>query len=157
MASLKGSTGLTRGKGLSDISWLVWTLLLPGFLTIDMKMKEMCKVIYKSSDQNITLKQAWLSRITRNNNDIEVITKFCESCHLMQIDSLGKLDGKLKNIASGLIAPNKVNITDVKNCGEIIINKMEGTFSLTYPFNRIMQAVQMPTSSNILNKKDEKV
>ena len=56
-----------------------------------------------------------------------------------------------------LIAPNKVNIIDVKHCGEIIINKMEGTSPLTYSFKRIMQVVQMPTSSDILNKKDAKV
>ena len=74
----------------------------------------------------------------------------------MQIDSLSKLDKKLKNIATGLIVPNKVNTIDVKNCGEIIINKMEVTFPLTYSFKRIMQAVQMPTSSDILNK-DTKV
>ena len=60
------------------------------------------------------------------------MAKFCESRHLMKIDSLGKLDGKLKNIANGLITPDKVNIIDVKNCGEIIINKMEDTFPLTY-------------------------
>ena len=156
MASLKGSTGLTRGKSLSDISRLVWTLSRPGVLTIDMKMKEMCNVSFKSSDQQITLKHALPSRITRNNNDIEVMTKFCESRHLMQIDPLGKFDGKLKNIPIGLIAPDKVNIIDVKNCGEIIINKMEGTSPLTHSFERAMQAVQMPTSSNIPNKKDAK-
>ena len=160
MASLKGSTGLTKGKSLSDISQLVWTLSRPGVLTMDMKMTEMCNVIFKSSDQHINLKHARPSRITRNNNDIELMTKFCESCHLMQIDSLGKLDRKSKNIATGLIAPDKVNIIDVKNCGEIngsIINKMEGTSPLTYSFKRIMRAVQIPTSSNILNKKDAKV
>ena len=50
-----------------------------------------------------------------------------------------------------------MNITDVKNCGEIIINNMEGTSPLTYSFKRIIQTVQMPTSSDILNKKDAKV
>ena len=94
-------------------------------------MKEMCNVSFKSSGQHITLKQARPSRITRNNNDIEVMTMFCESRHLMQIDYLGKLDEKFKNIATGLIAPNKVNIIDVKNYGEIVINKMEGTSPLT--------------------------
>ena len=93
MASLKGSTGLTRGKSLSDISRLVWTLSRPGVLTIDMKMKEMCSVSFKSPDQHITLRQARPSRITGNNNDIEMMTKFCENRHVMQIDSLGKLDG----------------------------------------------------------------
>ena len=70
MANLKGSIGLTKGKSLSDISQLVWTLSRSGVLTIDMKIKEMCNVSFKSSDQHITLKQARPSRITRNNNDI---------------------------------------------------------------------------------------
>ena len=119
-------------------------------------MKEMCNVSFRSSDQHIILKQARPSRITRNNNDIEVMTKFCESRYLKQIDSLDKRDGKLKNTATVLIAPDKGNIIDVKNCGEIIINKVEGTSPLTYSLKRIMQAVQMPTSSDILNK-DTKV
>ena len=155
--SLKGSTCLTRGKSLSDISRLVLTLSRPGVLTTNMKMKKMCNVNFRSSVQHIILKQAQPSRITSNNNDIEMMTKFCESHHLIQIDSLGKPDGKSKNIPTGLIAPDKVNIIDAKNCGEIIINNMEGTSPLTYSFNRIMQAVQMPTSSNILNKKDANV
>ena len=92
MASLKGSTGLTRGKNLSDISRLAWTLSRPGVLTINMKMKEMCSVSFKSPNQHITLRQARPSRITGNNNDIEMMTKFCENRHVMQIDSLGKLD-----------------------------------------------------------------
>ena len=89
----EGSTGLTRGTSLSDISRLVWTLSRPGVLTIDMKMKEMCNVSFKSPDQHITLRQTRPSHITGNNNDIEMITKFCENRHVMQIDSLGKLDG----------------------------------------------------------------
>ena len=80
-----------------------------------------------------------------------MMTKFCESQHLMQINSLGKLNGKLKNVATGLIALGKVNIIDFKNCDEIIISKMEDTYSLTYSFNSIMQVVQMPTLSDILN------
>ena len=92
MASLKCSTGLTRGKSLSVINRLVWTLSRPGALTIDMKMKEMYNVILKSSDQHINLKQARPSRITRNNNNIEVMTMFCEI--QMQIDSWGKFDRK---------------------------------------------------------------
>ena len=47
MVSLKGSTGLKRGKSLSDISRLAWTLSQTGVLTIDMKMKEMCNVRFK--------------------------------------------------------------------------------------------------------------
>ena len=47
MVSLKGSTGLKRGKSLSDINQLVWTLSQTGVLTIDMKMKEMCNIRFK--------------------------------------------------------------------------------------------------------------
>ena len=44
MASLKRSTGLTRGKILSDVSRLVWILSRPGVLTIDMKIKVWCQL-----------------------------------------------------------------------------------------------------------------
>ena len=47
MVSLEGSTGLKRGKSLSDISRLVWTLSRTDVLTIDMKMKEMSNVRFK--------------------------------------------------------------------------------------------------------------
>ena len=101
--SLKGSTG----KSLSDISRLVWTLPWPGVLTIDMKMKEMYNVRFKSPDQHITLRQARPSRITRNSNYIEMMTKFCENGHVMQIDSLGKLDGNWKTLPPGWLFPIK--------------------------------------------------
>ena len=52
---IKGSTGMTRSKSLLDDSRLVWTLSRPVVLTIDINMKEMCHVSFKSSDQHITL------------------------------------------------------------------------------------------------------
>ena len=156
MASLKGSTGLTRGKSLSDVSRLIWTLSRPGVLTIDLKMKEMTNVRYRSSEQHIDIKQARPSRIDRNKTDMELMGKFCDSRFLLQVESLSKLVGNLKNIASGLIAPATVNITDVKKCGESIIEMMEGTSPLTFSFKKRMQAVQIPSSSN-LPKQEKKV
>ena len=73
IASLKGSTGLTRGKRLSDVSRLVWILSRPGVLTIDMKIKEMSGVSFRSSEQ------ARASRIGRNKTDMDILRIFCEN------------------------------------------------------------------------------
>ena len=77
---------------------------------------------------------------------MDLMAEFCDRRHLLQMDSLSKLDGKLKNIASGLVASANVNITNVKNCGESILKKMEGTSSLTFSFQKVMQTVQIPSS-----------
>ena len=99
MASLKGSTGLKRGKSLSDVSRLVWILSRPGVLTIDMKIKEMFGVSFRSSEQHIELKQARASRVGRNKTDMDILRSFCESRHLLQMNSMSNIDGKLRNIA----------------------------------------------------------
>ena len=152
MASLKGPSGLTRGRSLTDVSRLVWTLSRSGVLTIEMKMKEMSNVRFRSSEQHIDVKQARSSRVKRNRNYMDLMAEFCDRRYLLQMDSLSMLDGKLKNIASGLAAPANVNITNVRNCGESILKKMEGTSPLTFSFQKVMQAVQIPSSSSILAK-----
>ena len=83
---------------------------------------------------------------------MDLISKFCDSWSLLQIDSLSKTVVNLRNIASGLILPTKVNITNLKKCGESIFENMEGTCLLTFSFKKVIQAVQIPSSSSILAK-----
>ena len=44
MANLKGSSDLTSGRSLTDVSRLILTLSRPAVLPINMKMKEMSGV-----------------------------------------------------------------------------------------------------------------
>ena len=58
MASLIGSSGLTRRRSLTDASRLMWTLSRPGVLLIDMKMKKTPGVRFRPSEQHIDVEQA---------------------------------------------------------------------------------------------------
>ena len=131
MASLKGSCGLTRGRGLSQLTRLVWILSRLGVLAVDYKVREMTKVRFRSSEQHINLKHTRPSRLNRNLQDMNLMQTFCESRYLLRVDTLSKTDCSLRNIANGLVAPSNVDICNVKACGEIIITDMVGKSPLT--------------------------
>ena len=58
----------------------------------------------------------------------------------------------IKNIATGMVAPNNVNITDFFNIGCKILDDMIGKSPYLYPFRRSMQAIPIP--SKIDNSKN---
>ena len=58
----------------------------------------------------------------------------------------------IKNIATGMVAPNNVNITDVFNIGCKILDDMIGKSPCLYSFRRSMQAIPIP--SKIDNSKN---
>lgn len=70
MANLKGSSDLTRGRSLTDVSRLIWTLSRPAVLPINMKVKEMSGVRFWSSEKYIDIKQTRSSRLQSNANDM---------------------------------------------------------------------------------------
>ena len=149
MASLKGSSGLTRGRSLTEVSRLVWVLSRSGVLAIDSKLRSMTNVRFRSSDQHIEIKTARSSRVKKYTDDVKVVEDFCKSRHLLMADSLTNTDKRLKNVANGLIAPNSVNVISVKEYGEKIIAKMSGKSPLTFSFQRKDQAKQIPMSSAV--------
>ena len=156
MASLKGCTGLTRGRSLSDISRVVWVLSRPGILTIDLKLKEMTNISFRSSEQHIKLKQTLPSRISRNKADMKTMEEFCDSRYLLNVGALTKIDGNLINIASGLVAPESVNIVNVKECGLKVIKLMEGNSPLTFSFKKEHQGKQIPNSTSSITSEKER-
>ena len=48
--------------------------------------------------------------------------------------------------------PLNVNVTNVKTCGEMILEKMNGNSPLIYSFKKVMQAVQIPATAKIISK-----
>ena len=88
MASLKGSSGLTRDRFLSDFSRVVWVLSRTGVLTIDMKLKEMTDTSFQSSEQHIIIKQDRPSRLERNKHDMDILADFFSRRHLLEINAL---------------------------------------------------------------------
>ena len=83
------------------------------------------------------------------------LDKFCESKYLLQVDAVYKVDDKLKNIGTGFVASDDVNIICVRFCGKSVLRKMEGLSPLSFTFKKIMQNVQIQSSSSILEKKTD--
>ena len=73
MASLKGSSGLTRGRSLSQTSRLIWVLSRPGILSIDSKIKEMTNINFNSSEQNIRIKHIGSEQHRRKSSLLQLI------------------------------------------------------------------------------------
>ena len=152
MASLKGSSGLTRGRSLSEINRLVWVLSRPFVLTIDSKLREMAKVRFRSSEQHIAIKTSLPSRLKKYEEDVESLVQFCKSRHLLTFDSLTNTDKRLRNVSNGLIAPKFVNITSVKACGEKILAGMSKKSLSTITMKKNNQAKQTPVAAAALDK-----
>ena len=133
MAGLKGATGLTRRRGLDEQSRLVWVLSRPAIISIDTIIKEMMWVDYKTSEQHISTKHVHASTLSRNQNDINTLKAFCKSRYLLDYSAISKVDMNIKNIATGLMAPSIVNITDVYNIGCKILDDMIGKLPFYTP------------------------
>ena len=145
MAGLKGATGLTRGRSLDEQNRLVWVLSRPAIVSIDAKMKEMTGVQFSTSEQHLLMKHIHASTISRNSNDVNVMKTFCKSGYLLDIDAMPKFESSLKNIATGLVAPQNVTITDVYDLGCNVISEMAGKSPCSYSFKKSMQATQIPS------------
>ena len=124
MASLKGSSGLTHGRSLAEASRLVWVLSRPGVLSIDAKIKEMTKVNFNSSEQNIKIKHTLPSTMSRNANGMNLIEAFFKARFLFDLVSTKNTDKKLRNIANGLVSPSTVSVVNVQDCGKNIYGWM---------------------------------
>ena len=68
MAGLKGATGLTRGRSLTEQSRLIWVLSRPALISIDSKVEEITGVQYKTSEQHISMKHVHSSTLTRKTS-----------------------------------------------------------------------------------------
>ena len=103
----------------------------------------MTGVQFSTPEQHLSMKHVHSSTLSRNSNDMNQMMKFCKSRYL--IDAMSRFDGSLNNIASGLVAPQNVSITEVKNFGLDILSKMATNSPCTYTFNKKMQAVPIPS------------
>ena len=154
MASLKGSSGLTHGRSLTEPSRLVWVLSSPGVLSIDSKIKEMTDVNLKSSEQNLKFKHVIPSTLS---HDMNLMETFFKARYLFDIDAMANTDIKLRKIANGLVAPSTASVTNIKECGDKILVEMAGCTPPTYKFQRSMQAEQIPAKVDSQSSKSKSV
>ena len=98
MAGVKGSSGLTRGRSLSESSRLVWILSRPADATIDSKVKEMTGVQFRTSEQHLSMKHVLSSTLSRNWIDINNMFEYCKARFILDATALQHFDGCLKNV-----------------------------------------------------------
>ena len=125
---------------------LVWTLSRPVIIKIDSKIKELTGCSHRTSDQH-EIKQSRTSAISRNDEDMKKIEKFCTSRFLLDLKSMSVLSADLKNVATGMIAPPKVSVHEARQVGRKILQSMEKKSPTMVTLRKKDVAVQMPSKA----------
>ena len=149
MASLKGNTGLTRGRGFTELNYLIWIMSRPVVCAIDKKIKEMTKVELKTSEQSSVkeVKQERPSRIKNYEEHVGLIEKFFTE-RLLFDPAIPNKDSVI-NIASGLVSPPEVNVNEAREVGMKIIKSMVGQNPLELKMLKTSLAIQIPSKQSM--------
>lgn len=140
MRSLKTS-GLTRGSGLSEGQRALWTMSTPVTAEYNMAMQEFANLSYSTSEQHKELTDA---RMKRDSNDLQKI-----SDKLVGFSPFAP-DPSLRNIVTGVVAQDGINVHEYKGVGSTIMQKMVGQPVFTYSFSRKDKARTLAETSSIL-------
>lgn len=140
MRSLKTSGGLTRGSGLSEGQRALWTMSTPVTAEYNMAMQEFANLSYSTSEQHKELTDA---RIKRDNNDLQKI-----SAKLVGFSPFAP-DPSLRNIVTGVVAHDGVNVHEYKGVSSTIMQKMVGQPVFTYSFSRKDKARTLAETTSI--------
>jgi hypothetical protein len=127
MKSLKSTGGLTRGSGMSDEQRALWVLSSPVCSEYNHAMEDFNKRAFSTSVQHKEMSGA---RMKRDQADLAKIKEKLESC------SPFSADPTLRNIITGVVAEDGVNVDEYQKVGRHIIDKMEGQQVFTYASKR---------------------
>ena len=131
MRSIKTSGGLTRGKGFTESQRSIWCQSMPYCAAVNRAMQSITDLVYVSSEQH---KEAGSTRRNRDAKDIETITLFLkERSPFIEVPSL-------RNIVTGEVAGQQVNVDRAKVIGQTILRSMCGVTAQTWSFKKSMTA-----------------
>ena len=74
MVSIKGTMGLTRGRGFTELNRIVWLLSRPVVCKLDDKMREIAGI--QLSESQSVVKAIRNSKIERDNQDVKILVQF---------------------------------------------------------------------------------
>ena len=117
MRSLKSSGGLTHGSGMTDEMRALWTMSTPITSEYNHAMQEFNDLTYTTSEQHRESSEA---RIKRDHSDLEKIKEKLSSCTPFSPDP------SLRNIVTGVVAKEEVNVHELETVGNEITEKMIG-------------------------------
>ena len=113
MRSLKTTGGLARGGlrgGFNEAQRQQWILSMPAYAGMNRAMQHLTGVQYHTSDQH----QMGVSRQRRDTEDTLKLISFLTERNPFE-------DGNLRNIATGEVADEKVNVDQAQGMGDAIL------------------------------------
>lgn len=150
MASIKGNSGLTRGRGFTQLNHVIWTLSRPLLCMLDTKMRKMAGMDHATGQSHV--KAARPVRIARDTEDMNKMKTFFEERFIFNPLFLSC---KMKSISSGLVAPDSVNVQDAFDIGCKMIKDIDGKNPLNYKVSKTSLAVQMPKTAIVSSAQKE--
>ena len=142
MRSIKSVGGMTRGRGMSESQRAQWLLSMPACAEINNAMQEFTDQIVESNEQH---KDMFDARIKRDDKDR---TSFLDS--LTERNPFESQNEKsLRNIETGALADDRVNVDSAKYIGINIIADMEGKAVIDYTFKKKNQVVTLGSKHSV--------
>ncbi|CAG2249307.1 unnamed protein product [Mytilus edulis] len=140
MRSLKTTGGLTRGRGLSESQRLLWLLSMPQCSQMNEAMQKLTDVNYNTSEQH---KELGKSRIDQDKKDVQIFKSFLGERNPFSSDI------NLRNIETGTLADEKVNVERSVDIGKEILKSMEDQYADDFVFKKNKQVVTLASKTNI--------
>ena len=142
MRSIKSVGGMTRGRGMSESQRAQWLLSMPACAEINNAMQEFTDQIVESNEQH---KDMFDARIKRDDKDRTTFLDYLTERNPFKSQN----EKSLRNIETGALADNRVNVDSAKNIGKNIIADMEGKAVIDYTFKKKNQAVTLGSKHSV--------
>lgn len=145
MRSLKSSGGLTHGSGMTEEMRALWTMSTPITSEYNNAMQEFNNLTYTTSEQH---RESTEARVKRDHADLDKIKETLFTCTPFSPDS------SLRNIVTGVVAKEVVNVHEFETVGTAIVEQMVGKPVFGISFKRKDRAKTLADQSTIKVAKD---
>ncbi|WAR13570.1 hypothetical protein MAR_027750 [Mya arenaria] len=140
MRSVKSAGGLTRDREMLEIQRVQWLLSMPACSDVNTAIQEYTGQRYETSDQH---KDTQSSRVAQDIKDTDTFLTF------LKLRSPLSEESKLRNIETGTVGEENVNVDTAKRIGEAILKEMEGKTVASHSFKRSSKAVTLGTKNAV--------
>ena len=148
MRSLKSSGGLTHGSGMTEEMRALWTMSTPITSEYNNAMQEFNELTYTTSEQH---RESTEARMKRDHADLENMKEKLSTCKPFSPDT------SLRNIVTGVVAKEDVNVHEFETVGNEILEKMVGKSIFEISFKRKDRAKTLADESSIKIAKDRTI
>jgi len=149
MAGIKSSGGLTRGRGFTESTRLLFLLSRPICAEVSQSIFEIAGLSMNTGDGHRDLAK---SRIRRDMSDIQKLLEV-----FVERGPFSKTTDKLVSLSTGLVAEESVNVADAKNVGDKILASMVGHSVAEYKFSQRNQVKTLASAVHVKAASGERI